>query len=464
MKSSKKGTTKSSLTDSVKIDTSEAKFRNLILQVPMLIHTAIGPSFIVETINEITLKIWGKSYAEVIDKPLFETSPELGDSAKEMFTAVYTTGKSFVANEIAVQLKRPGKPDTAYFNTVYQALRDLDDKIYGIIVIGTEVTESVNARKLVEVNGHLINSIYMNAPAAICTFKGPNHVYELVNPSYQKLFDNRELVGKPLLDALPELIGQGVDKILDNVYNTGEVFRSTEIPVMVARADTAKPEQRYYNTTMEPIFNEEDKIIGVVNFGYDVTEQITARKKTEESEKRLSNILSQSLMAIAIFEEPEMVVTFANEPMLNVLGKGDAILNKPLIEGVPELKDQIFPKLLADVYTTGVPYEAFETKAVLVRNGIPVDVYFNFVYQPYRDVDDTISGITVLATEVTEQVLAKKQIEESAALAETARLIAEEARAKAETATKAAEYAVMSKQQFLSNMSHEIRTDRKSVV
>ncbi len=69
--------------------------------------------------------------------------------------------------------------------------------------------------------------------------------------------------------------------------------------------------------------------------------------------------------------------------------------------------------MLADVYTTGVPFEAYETKAILVRNGIPVDAYFNFIYQPYRDIDDTITGITVLATEVTEHVLAKKQIEES---------------------------------------------------
>jgi PAS domain-containing protein len=41
------------------------------------------------------------------------------------------------------------------------------------------------------------------------------------------------------------------------------------------------------------------------------------------------------------------------------------------------------------------------------------ECYFNLVYQPYRDVDDTITGITILATEITEYVLAKKQIEEN---------------------------------------------------
>lgn len=264
------------------IELSEAKFHNLISQAPVLIVTYRGPTFIIETINDYSIEAWGKSYEELINKPLFEVSPELEDKLKSILDKVYTTGDVFINNEIEVQIKRPEKPDTAYFNMIYKPLRDLNNKIYGIILIGTEVTDYV-----------------------------------------------------------------------------------------------------------------------------------FAKKQIEESEKRYSNILSQSLMSIAIFKGPEMVVTYANESMLINLGKGDAVLNKPLLDGVPELKDQEFPQLLANVYTTGIPYEGFESKAILVRNGIPVDAYFNFIYQPYRDTDNNIIGITVLATEVTEQVLVKKQIEES---------------------------------------------------
>jgi PAS domain S-box-containing protein len=278
----KKATSKTALIDQMIIDKSDERFQNLISQAPVFIAKYYGPTFIIKTVNKTALSIWKKSYEEVHNKPLFEVSPEMEENLKKILNDVYTTGEPYIANEIPVELNRTGITETAYFNMVYQAMRDLDNKIYGIILIGTEVTETVNARK-----------------------------------------------------------------------------------------------------------------------------------EMEASEKRFSNILSQSLMAITIFKGPEMVVAFANEPMLTVLGKGNAILNKPLLEGVPELKDQPFPQLLADVYTTGVPYEGFETKANLVRNGIPVEAYFNFVYQPYRNVDDAITGITVLATEVTEQVLAKKQIEES---------------------------------------------------
>ncbi|MEO7446225.1 MAG: CheR family methyltransferase [Ferruginibacter sp.] len=136
-------------------------------------------------------------------------------------------------------------------------------------------------------------------------------------------------------------------------------------------------------------------------------------KLIEASEKRYSNILSQSPMAIAILKGPEMVVSFANEQMIGILGKGKAVINKPLLKGVPELNDQVFPKLLTDVYTSGIAFEGYEIKATIKKNSIPVEIYFNFIYQPYREVDDSITGVTVLATDVTEQVLAKQQIEES---------------------------------------------------
>ncbi|WP_016988538.1 hypothetical protein [Flavobacterium sp. ACAM 123] len=174
-----------------------------------------------------------------------------------------------------------------------------------------------------------------------------------------------------------------------------------------------KPDTAYFNMVYQPIRDLDNKIIGIILIGTEVTKTVNARKQIEASEKRFSNILSTSLMAIAIFKGPDMVVAFANEPMLNVLGIGDAIFNKPLLEGVPELKDQNFPQLIAELYTTGVAFEGFETKAVLVRNGMPVEVYFNSIYQPYRDVDDTITSLTVLANKVTEKVVAKKQIEES---------------------------------------------------
>jgi hypothetical protein len=108
-----------------------------------------------------------------------------------------------------------------------------------------------------------------------------------------------------------------------------------------------------------------------------------------------------------------MVIHLANESMKAVLGKGSDIEGKPLLEVLPELKGQAFPALPDNVYTTGIPFTANEMLAQLTRNGKLVDVYFNYVYQPYYEADNTISGVNVIAYDVTSSVMANKQIKES---------------------------------------------------
>jgi PAS domain S-box-containing protein len=129
--------------------------------------------------------------------------------------------------------------------------------------------------------------------------------------------------------------------------------------------------------------------------------------------RKRSSLSSNFILAIGILKGTDMVLTFANDPIIATWGKGGNIIGKPLFEVLPELRSQGFPELLQQVYTTGVPYYGYEVKATLIRNGKEEDVYYNFVYQPYTEVDNSITGITILATEVTEQVLAKKQIEDS---------------------------------------------------
>ena len=125
----------------------------------------------------------------------------------------------------------------------------------------------------------------MNAPAFVCTLMGPNHVYELVNASYQKLFGKREILGKPLMEALPELVGQGFEEILGNVYKTGEIFLGNEVPITLARDIGLEPEERFFNFSYQPIYNEDTNITGILVFGYEITDEIKGRKVRQEADK-----------------------------------------------------------------------------------------------------------------------------------------------------------------------------------
>ena len=114
--------------------------------------------------------------------------------------------------------------------------------------------------------------------------------YELVNASYQRLFGKREIVGKPILEALPELVGQGFDTILDNVYETGEIFLGNEVPVWLAYDEGLEPAERFFNFSYQPIFDEDNQITGILVFGYEVTEQILARRIHKDSADRFKTL------------------------------------------------------------------------------------------------------------------------------------------------------------------------------
>lgn len=175
-----------------------------------------------------------------------------------------------------------------------------------------------------------------------------------------------------------------------------------------------------------------------------------AMKTIEESNKRYNMLLLQSPFAIAILKGKDMIITLANDSVKEIWGKGKDIEGKSIFEVLPEITDSEFPKRLERVYETGIPFHGHELLAILNRNGKQSKNYFNFVYQPYCESDNTISGVTIIAYEVTAQVLAKNELLD--------------AKQNAEQKTQIAEDAVKAKQQFLSNMSHEIRTPMNAII
>jgi two-component system CheB/CheR fusion protein len=175
-----------------------------------------------------------------------------------------------------------------------------------------------------------------------------------------------------------------------------------------------------------------------------------ATKVIEDSNKRYNMLLMQSPFAFAIMQGKDLVVTLANDSLKEMWGKGKQIEGKPLLEILPEIKDSPFPRLINEVYKTGIPHQEYETPVLLLRNGKMENVYFNFVYQPYYESDATISGVVVIADEVTSHFNTKNELIE--------------AKNNAELKTQIAEDAVKAKQQFLSNMSHEIRTPMNAII
>ena len=155
--------------------------------------------------------------------------------------------------------------------------------------------------------------------------------------------------------------------------------------------------------------DEQGNVRGAVMVARDITELLSAQQMIIAHEKRFSDIISQSMLLVAILKGKDMVIEFANEKILKSWGRGREIINMPLLTALPELEDQDFPKFLQNVYETGIPHNQYEAKAVILRDGKYEDNYYTYAYLPYMESDGNIGGITILATDVTEQVATKKQ-------------------------------------------------------
>jgi len=129
--------------------------------------------------------------------------------------------------------------------------------------------------------------------------------------------------------------------------------------------------------------------------------------------EQLRSLFMQTPVGISILRGPQFVIELANESMLKIWGKTKDIIGAPIIEALPEVAGTKYPELLSQVYHKGITHHANESSAYLIRNGLPELVYFNFVYQPLYELDGTISGIMVAANEVTDQVEARKKVEDA---------------------------------------------------
>ena len=137
-----------------------------------------------------------------------------------------------------------------------------------------------------------------------------------------------------------------------------------------------------------------------------------AKAEAEAERQRLHDLFMQAPASIAMVRGPEHTFEFANPLYMDLIGSNRKVLGRKVKDALPEVVEQGFIKLLDDVYQTGKPYIGRETEITFVNTeGDQETKYLNFVYQPSRDADGRVDGILVHAIDVTDQVLARREIE-----------------------------------------------------
>ncbi|MDF2438639.1 MAG: rcsC [Bacteroidota bacterium] len=254
-------------------------------------------------------------------------------------------------------------------------------------------------------------SLVESAPFPIGVYLGKEMRIKFVNQSIIDVWGKgNDVVGKLYSEVLPELENQSIYQQLDDVYETGIPFhaKNQRVDLVV----NGKLQAYYFNYSFTPLFDSTGKVYGVMNTAAETTDLNRALQRVEQSESSLRQTILQAPVAMCILKEEDLKIELANERMYELWGKTDRISGKPLFEGLPEAKNQGFEELLKGVYHTGKAYVAEGIPANLPRKHGIETVYVNMIYAPYREENGVISGILVVATDVTQQIIAHRGIEE----------------------------------------------------
>ena len=160
-----------------------------------------------------------------------------------------------------------------------------------------------------------LDTAFQQAPAFIATLRGPDHVFEMANPIYYQVVGHREILGKPVREAIPEAAEQGFLALLDEVYRTGRAYVGNGMHIRLQRTPGAPPEDRWLNFVYQPLVDGDGAVSGILAHGVDVTEAVEAQRQVEELASELEAQREELLFQAQRMEEVQVELEVSNEEL-----------------------------------------------------------------------------------------------------------------------------------------------------
>jgi len=267
-------------------------------------------------VNQALLDLWQIPLADALGKSFFDLPypHDLAARLQQQIETVFTTG----------QILRDETPYTGATGTTryYEYILVPIFAPYGQveIVAGStrDITQRVQAQaeneallKTLAVERTWLTDMFMQAPTFITVLRGPQHIFEMANPPYYQLVGQRDLIGKTVREAFPDVEGQGFFEILDAVYQTKQPFIGKDMHILFQAEADLPPQEYYVEFVFQPLIEADGSVSGIFAHGVDLTERKRAEEALRESGERF-RFMAESMPQKIFTAKPNGEVDYFN--------------------------------------------------------------------------------------------------------------------------------------------------------